>query len=1220
MAHGQLIEVIQRQSVQDLHQHITELKKNHDNLREVIETCSRHEKDELWEGIQTFCTTKLMAIENFELEDDEEQKMAELIRLFDHIIALATITLQVVPDNLPVALVDTASLLHGIMLTLPDTAHGVKNSLAGLFETWWNKQITGRDEIIANTFSFLLQETHQPHVTMAMIKRLWKLHDYLLDVDITMDTNNMLRGQLLQCCSNHMFYKCPQGKMFLSFLFSLSDDFILQLHTAIKQEIPFVSKSLLEGVGEVYFRAWQKSSGSTRQIIEERCLQNLMHQAAVAPRTGDPNMSNILLKLLQYIHKQKKQTGVDKMLYDLYSPFLWRYLKAPHSEVRANCAGLLMDVFPISVDETEDVQDDLMQKQYEFLIGLLKDPNHVVRLIAIKGVCHILREYWELIPVTALNSILVVLVKDLACDSSTDSIRQTVIQGLTCLVDNRLTHTTLQTVLPQLKLNIHDTSERVRVAMMDLLLKIKDIRTFKYWNIVPVKHILSHLTITESAPVKRRIMKLMFKTFFPVDQDDDKQIDRLVSLIEMNSESVRHFVKSFPQFMTVAETGKYMITVCRTILTLIKQSEKGREGLDDTNTDDGDDMKDTTQSEDSQEVDCEGLKLTDLHIMHGFLETLLILWTVTTDLYSSEHIELLKDLQRKFRVAVPMMLKALQDHESSDLIIQIAGHLPSHYVPTISLKCVSKLRQQTDISETKDYKMFLEGACRWQKVDDVFSLITDWLTRELDGQKSSVDNSNTDQDLSSSIKRSKLKGKKRVGFVEPEVAPPQAKLGLDYLDHMTSDHMCQMIIMNKHRASLQNLIKTLQLYQECGNKLIQGDSSAEIKNPDLILQAFTLQLKCVILLHSEEEENCIASKNISPILTWAEQHLLLNFRPVETSGLSTTQVNSTNINNTTNLNTTKRKRALRDLSTFYLQPDAMNDTTANLAKDSTNERTESSTNMANNSQLAIDMMKILLRAGSDVIMCGMADVEFCKVLIDLCLQCLDTDEDMKLLEAILICVYQTTEFYWVVDIQDDDTTALNSTTIPACLAKLYKTLAFYAKRRPEKCADVLSKVKKYVIQIFSTVIKTVVKDESISRDLLSTTVAAVIAELSDASQQFSLGEVRTDIKTLPYLTGWIIEIINAKVLTRQLFIEEIVCCINSEAVTDLHPVHGLLHLLSTLIKYKFKSSKLEDYKASLDCQINKLQEIKPEEQDSEIINLINSKMKNLMTNTDEEMA
>ena len=64
-------------------------------------------------------------------------------------------------------------------------------------------------------------------------------------------------------------------------------------------------------------------------------------------------------------------------------------------------------------------------------------------------------------------------------------------QGLITLVDNHLCHLMLKPILPQLQSHIHDTSEKVRVAMVNLLLKIKGVRAIKvsslwiYYSLCP---------------------------------------------------------------------------------------------------------------------------------------------------------------------------------------------------------------------------------------------------------------------------------------------------------------------------------------------------------------------------------------------------------------------------------------------------------------------------------------------------------------------------------------------------------------------------------------------------------------------------------------------------------------------------------------------------------------------------------------------------------------
>ena len=64
-------------------------------------------------------------------------------------------------------------------------------------------------------------------------------------------------------------------------------------------------------------------------------------------------------------------------------------------------------------------------------------------------------------------------------------------QGLITLVDNHLCHLMLKPILPQLQSHIHDTSEKVRVAMVNLLLKIKGVRAIKVSSLLDLLFLMS---------------------------------------------------------------------------------------------------------------------------------------------------------------------------------------------------------------------------------------------------------------------------------------------------------------------------------------------------------------------------------------------------------------------------------------------------------------------------------------------------------------------------------------------------------------------------------------------------------------------------------------------------------------------------------------------------------------------------------------------------------
>ena len=53
------------------------------------------------------------------------------------------------------------------------------------------------------------------------------------------------------------------------------------------------------------------------------------------------------------------------------------------------------------------------------------------------------------------------------------------LQGLTELLENKLSHPLLKAVLPELRNLLHDASERVRISVVDMLLTLKGIRGIK---------------------------------------------------------------------------------------------------------------------------------------------------------------------------------------------------------------------------------------------------------------------------------------------------------------------------------------------------------------------------------------------------------------------------------------------------------------------------------------------------------------------------------------------------------------------------------------------------------------------------------------------------------------------------------------------------------------------------------------------------------------------
>ena len=183
-----------------------------------------------------------------------------------------------------------------------------------------------------------------------------------------------------------------------------------------------------------------------------------------------------LRSLLQAFHDVQQRGRLDGALLRIFDPILWRSLRCANARVRAQAAVAFLDVFPLQHGEgsgrnAED-SDRILQKQFDLLTSLLRDSDHQVRAHAVQGVCHILKEYWEALPLSATHNILQYLVDTLAADASSADVRLAVFVGLGELFQQPLTHAVLKQLLPLLRNSIHDKAEKVRVAFIKILCQV----------------------------------------------------------------------------------------------------------------------------------------------------------------------------------------------------------------------------------------------------------------------------------------------------------------------------------------------------------------------------------------------------------------------------------------------------------------------------------------------------------------------------------------------------------------------------------------------------------------------------------------------------------------------------------------------------------------------------------------------------------------------------
>ncbi|XP_030898720.2 condensin-2 complex subunit G2 isoform X2 [Melopsittacus undulatus] len=737
------LEIVSKDSVEDFLRYTQQPKKTFDcfDLNELLEELPRKQKEVLWEKLMQLLTECLMEnpVETWQrIKDDENDNMEveivpetkQTVAVIQGVTAVVSASIRAVDETVNYkVLAECVFVLKGILLVLPEPEKKLQGAIQHVCELWCEKGLEGKEELGKTLFIILLRKSLNTAATGADIVRVWNLHQTLLSFDYDSEEVNEVKDLLLQCFMSVKYIRKEEGRRFLSFLFSWNVNFIKMIHGTVKNQLQFFPRLLMEYISEVYFRAWKKVSGEFVEILEHNCIQDFMHHGIHLPKSS-PVHSKVR-EMLSYFHKQSKVCqGVEGMLYRLYQPILWRALKARNSEVRSNAAFLFVDAFPVHDPSfnTEEMNNEI-QKQFEELFSLLEDPHPVVRSTGILGVSQITSKYWEMIPPAVLADLLNKLIGELACDTASADVRCSVFKCLPVILDNKLSHPLLEQLLPTVRHSLHDNSEKVRVAFVDMLLKVKTVKAAKFWKICPMEHLLTRLEV-DSRPVSRRIANLLLNSFFPINQPENVWCERCVTLIQMNSAAARKFYQYAYEYTAPTNIAKLMLTIRRCLNACIQKAVK--EHLHGSDDDDG--GEDESEKENTS-VFNNVLSIDDVASMASLLEVTVILWrSIHKALDQNEDA---KDYAiRKFAAVLPEYFKVFKDERCTTPLVILASFMPPAAIPTFSCGVISRLRNIDNEADESKYSTLIDCMCRWGQVGHIMELVCDWLSDTLTQRKS----------------------------------------------------------------------------------------------------------------------------------------------------------------------------------------------------------------------------------------------------------------------------------------------------------------------------------------------------------------------------------------------------------------------------------------------------------------------------------------------------
>jgi condensin-2 complex subunit G2 len=523
---------------------------------------------------------------------------------------------------------EVAEMLHDLLFPLQHCGREGMTTQSAIFtmcENWWHGNFEDKELFVTQLIPLLLVKSLEDTAQKNDVKRLHSIRDAIDLLDFECESITTLKNHLLRTVANPLFLQSTEGKKFITHLFHVDTSLVTELHKAIKVQLFEAKRSILNAYGEIYYNAWKQSAdkkkeddeeqGEIQASIEENALQDMMYYQIHAE---NPKIVSSIRIVLDKFYVNKKSPDVESMLHRCYGPLLWRALSATNARVRLQAAAVLTDTFPLrDPDAGQEWTEACVEKSVEALISLMSDEIPAVRVAGSNATAKILSQFWVAIPANDIRKLLnrkcrfasdcslwiegfvssypssfisipfaspssLDIIAKHASDLTSSAVRATAIKTVTTLLEEDKTHAVLRSLLPSLGNLIHDKIEKVRLAVVEMLLVVKKIRGMKYYHIVDPNNLLCRLADegrgrnNPTGPVAVGLSELLSNSFFPVGKNKTMSdiINRTLRLLTDNPDAAVTFYRNAGTQLGVNSISKLIAALMRCLCMLIVQDKK----------------------------------------------------------------------------------------------------------------------------------------------------------------------------------------------------------------------------------------------------------------------------------------------------------------------------------------------------------------------------------------------------------------------------------------------------------------------------------------------------------------------------------------------------------------------------------------------------------------------------------------------------------------------
>jgi len=500
---------------------------------------------------------------------------------------------------------EVAELLHDLLFPLQHgpVASGIKvstqaqSAIFSMCERYWHGNFEDKEQLVTQLIPLLLMKSLNDNAQKNDVKRLYSIREAIDLLDFQDESIESLKLHLLRVVGNPLFLQSVEGRKFITHLFQVDTALVIDLHRAVRAQINGAKKSILNAYADIYYNAWKASTeiapnddeeeeegeiGAIQQSIEENALQDFMYQVIHA---AIPSTAKSVRVVLDKFYVNKKNPDVESMLHRMYGPLLWRALSGANSKVRIQASVVLSDTFPLR-DPNASVEwtTACVKKSVEALVTLMKDDVPSCRVAGCVATAKILALFWSAIPSQDIRLLLDQIIGKHTSDASSSAVRAAAVNAVTTLLEEEKSHAVLRPLLSNVGNLIHDKTEKVRLAVVNMLLFVKRLRGIKYYHVVPADHLLSRLADeglgnnNPTGAIAVGLSNLLSNSFFPTSSKKTMSdiITRTLRLLTDSPQAAVVFYRNAPTQLSVNSISKLIAALMKSLCCFIIEEKKAK--------------------------------------------------------------------------------------------------------------------------------------------------------------------------------------------------------------------------------------------------------------------------------------------------------------------------------------------------------------------------------------------------------------------------------------------------------------------------------------------------------------------------------------------------------------------------------------------------------------------------------------------------------------------